>query len=317
MDAHFRAFSFVDRITSVHARRHIEGRYTIPAGLPEFPLSLVGEAVGQLAAWAAMAAVDFGQRPMAGLAGSVELLHAPCPGQVLELAADIENVDAESVEYRGTAHADGTPLLRLKDCVGPMLPLADFDDPQKLRARFEALCSSGADAGGFPGLPPLEFARTGGDPELWMAATFQAPAEAPFFADHFPRRPVFPGSLLMHLTLRLGALLANEIPPPARGRWVPGFIRDMKLRSFIPPGTTLRLEARRKQLSPEAASLALETRTAKELIATASLVLIAKPTCSDVGQTSGLPVHGASGSVPARAGGPPNRPTGGLPDVQT
>jgi hypothetical protein len=74
----------------------------IPSELRDFPLALVGEAIGQLAAWAAMAAVEFGQRPVAGLAGSIELLGEPRPGQVLELAGDLEQVDAESVEYRGT-----------------------------------------------------------------------------------------------------------------------------------------------------------------------------------------------------------------------
>ena len=44
--------------------------------------------------------------------------------------------------------------------------------------------------------------------------------------------------------------------------------------------------------------------------------------CSDVGQTSGLPVHGASGSVNLvrsehRARGPANRQTGGLPHPPT
>jgi 3-hydroxymyristoyl/3-hydroxydecanoyl-(acyl carrier protein) dehydratase len=77
----------------------------------------------------------------------------------------------------------------------------------------------------------------------------------------------------MHLNLQLGAMLATEIPPPAKGRWVPGIIRDMKLRSFIPPGTTLRLEAKLKQHSPDQASLAFETRAADEVIATSGLAL--------------------------------------------
>jgi 3-hydroxymyristoyl/3-hydroxydecanoyl-(acyl carrier protein) dehydratase len=273
MDAHFRAFSFVDRITSVHAGKQIRGRYTIPAALHDFPLSLVGEAVGQLAAWAAMTAVNFGQRPVAGLAGSIEMLHAPRPGQVLELAADVEYVDTESVEYRGTAHVDGTPVMRVLDCVGPMMPLADFDDPLKLRTRFDELCRNGAVPGAFSSLPQMTSTRTGGSAGQCVSATFQVPFEAPFFADHFPRRPVFPGSLLMHMNLELGAMLATEIPPPAKGRWVPGIIRDMKLRSFIPPGTTLRLEAKLKQHSLDQASLALETRAAGEVIATAGLVL--------------------------------------------
>lgn len=273
MDAHFRAFSFVDRITEVHDGRQIRGRYAIPAGLDDFPLSLVGEAVGQLAAWAAMAAVDFSQRPVAGLAGRIELLQEPRAGQVLELAADLEHVDAQSVEYRGTAQVDGTPVLRLKDCVGPMMPLAEFDAPQALRSRFNQLCQTGAIAGGFPGLPQLTLEPSDGNAGGSVAANFQVPAEAPLFADHFPRRPVFPGSLLMHMNLQLGAALAAEIPPPANGRWVPGTILDMKLRSFIPPGATLRLEARLKQSSHDSARLALETRSAGEVIATAGLAL--------------------------------------------
>ena len=122
MDAHFRAFSFVDRIASVHDGRQIRGRYVIPSQRGDFPLSLAGEAVGQLAAWAAMAAVNFAQRPVAGLAGSIELLGEPRAGQVLELAANLEHVDAESVEYTGTAHVDDTLVIRLTDCVGPMVP---------------------------------------------------------------------------------------------------------------------------------------------------------------------------------------------------
>src|SRR5262249_46421168 len=74
----------------------------------------------------------------------------------------------------------------------------------------------------------------------------QVPPSAPFFADHFPRRPVFPGSLLMHLSLQLGAMLVSELRPPASGRWGDWMILDMKLRSFIPPGTVLELDARLK-----------------------------------------------------------------------
>jgi 3-hydroxymyristoyl/3-hydroxydecanoyl-(acyl carrier protein) dehydratase len=273
MDAHARAFSFVDRITAVHEGKRIRGRYTIPSGLHEFPLSLVGEAVGQLAAWAAMAAVGFEQRPVAGLAGRIELLRAPRAGQVLELAADLESVDADGVGYGGTAHADGEPVLGLKDCVGPMVPVADFDDPQTLRARFEQLCGAGAATGAVPDLLQVELERNGGEPGQWASANLQVPAEARLFSDHFPRRHVFPGSLLMHANLQLGAALAGELPPPAQGKWVPATIQDMKLRSFIAPGTALRLEARVKQLAPDAARLALETRTGKEVVATAALLL--------------------------------------------
>jgi 3-hydroxyacyl-[acyl-carrier-protein] dehydratase len=134
-------------------------------------------------------------------------------------------------------------------------------------------CAAPAWSLGGGGLPELSLERTGGDAGRWASATFQVPSEAPLFADHFPRRPVFPGSLLMHLNLQLGRVLANEMPPPARGRWVPATIQNMKPRSFISPGVTLQFEARLKQHAHESASLTLEMRIAKEVIATTGLIL--------------------------------------------
>ena len=122
MDEHFRAFSFVDQITAVQPGVRIRGRYAIPPALEAFAPSLVAEAVGQLAAWSAMAALNFERRPVAGLAGRIELLSPVCPGQTLELSADLESADAEAVAYGGIANADGVPIVRLNDCVGPMVP---------------------------------------------------------------------------------------------------------------------------------------------------------------------------------------------------
>jgi len=294
MDSHFRAFSFVDRITSVRNATEIYGRYAIPSDVDEFPAALVGEAVGQLAAWAAMSALKFTHRPIAGLAGCIEFsggeeLSTPSalressnttqswsstlrPHGVLELAAHLESVDTESVVYNGTAHADGRLVVRLLDCLGPMVPLADLDNPQALANRFKVLCGPGAAPGGFRGLPPLALERTAGETGREARATFQVPPSAPFFADHFPRRPVFPGSLLMHLSLQLGAMLVSELPPPASGRWGDRTILDMKLRSFIRPGTVLELDARLKPRSEASTMLALEARTGSDLLATARLV---------------------------------------------
>jgi 3-hydroxymyristoyl/3-hydroxydecanoyl-(acyl carrier protein) dehydratase len=327
--AHFGAFSFVDRITSVQNATDICGRYVIPSDADEFPGALVGEAVCQLAAWAAMSALKFTHRPVAGLAGRIEfsggaqrghfrpqqlpngkqLIEPPCgpqnvtagrnvraplstppalgessstarswssalrPRGVLELAANLESLDTESVVYNGTARLNGRLVVRLVDCLGPMVPLADLDDPQALAKRFEMLCGPGAAPGGFRGLPPLALERTAGETGRVASATFQVPPSALFFADHFPRRPVFPGSLFMHLSLQLGAMLASELPPPASGRWGDWTILDMKLRSFIPPGTALELNARLKPSSDASAMLALEARSGRDLLATASLVL--------------------------------------------
>jgi 3-hydroxymyristoyl/3-hydroxydecanoyl-(acyl carrier protein) dehydratase len=271
MDGHFRAFSFVDRITGVEPGVCIRGQYTIPPAVDAFPDSLVAEAVGQLAAWAAMAALDCSHRPVAGIAGRIELLSAVRPGQVLDLAAELESVDTETVGYGGTAHAGGRPVLRLRDCVGPMVPVEDFDDPKSVRDRLTLLRAAGAPPGAFGGLPALPLERGGGEEGRRACAVLRVPAVASLFADHFPRRPVFPGTLLMHANLQTAALLASEVPAGGGTRWVPRIVSDVKLRTFIAPGDTLDLEARRTGHSDTVLSVTVESRINQRLVGSAAL----------------------------------------------
>ena len=274
MDDHFRSFSFVDRMTSVQRDAPICGSYTIPANLDAFPLALVGEAVGQLAAWAAMAAVDFRCRPVAGIAGKIEFMAPVQPGQVVELCVNMESVDEEAAAYAGFARVGRVPLIRLEHCVGPMVRVDDFDDPQALRQRFAVLCGPGANPGVFPGLPAFELEAISGDCGRRKHATLQVPAAAPFFGDHFPRRPVFPGSLLMDASLKLAKCLAAEIPPPVRGRaWTIHAVSDLKLRTFIPPGTALEMEARFQESAETTAVLSVETRSKNRVVGAARVLL--------------------------------------------
>lgn len=275
MDHHFRAFSFVDRIVSVEPGARIRGEYLIPSALPGFAPSLAAEAVGQLAAWAAMAKMDFARRPVAGLAGEIELLHPIRPGQRLELAAELDTVDDGAASYGGSVMVDGLLAIRLTHCVGPMLAVEDFDDPAALRARFGLLCNGGATPGGFGGLPAFPLERTGGEAGQRVAAKLQVPTQADFFADHFPRRPVFPGTLLMNASLELAALLATELNVPATGaRWALRSVSDVKLRAFTPPGDVLEIEARLNQISPEGAAVHVEIRKGKRVVGGARVRLI-------------------------------------------
>jgi len=267
MREHFCAFSFVDRITSLEAGVSIRGCYAIPPKVDTFPISLVAEAVGQLAAWAAMGAVDFSHRPVAGIAGKIELLSMVRPGQVLELAADLESVDTDTVGYSGIASADGNPVIRLIDCVGPMVPLEDFDEPEGVRAYCNRLQSVGAVAGRFQGLPALALEIKESVTAELTKASLRVPCTAPFFADHFPRRPVFPGTLLMQANLQAAVMLANS----SGQSWLPRIISEVKLRSFISPGDTLDLEVRRIGCSESRWDVAVESRIGQRLVGSAGI----------------------------------------------
>jgi 3-hydroxymyristoyl/3-hydroxydecanoyl-(acyl carrier protein) dehydratase len=274
MNPHFRAFSFVDRILRLEPGSGACGLYTIPGELKEFPISLAAEAVGQLAAWAAMSATGFEFRPVAGIAGKVELISAVRPGAVLDLSVALETTENDAVAYGGEVRIEGEPVVRLEDCVGPMVEVREFDDPAAVRARFELLCNSGATPGGFKGIPEIPLARHGGERGKSVAAKLAVPAAAPFFGDHFPRRPVFPGTLQIQANLELATWLAAELEPPAEGWiWQPYTVSDVKLRAFVAPDDTLELEARVAALSPEAAIISVETRRQQRLAGSARILL--------------------------------------------
>lgn len=278
MDGHFRAFSFVDRISRLDASGSVCGSYAIPANVREFPASLVAEATGQLAAWGAMSQVDFTHRPVAGIAGQIDLLADVQPGQALELAVQLESADTETVAYAGTASVNGQPILCLHDCVGPMLPVADFDDAKLIRTRFALITSTGAAPGGFAGLPNLSPQTTGGETGQMLQALLNVPATADFFADHFPRRAVFPGTLLMHANLQTAGRLAAQVPLAAGARWRPAVISEVKLRTFIAPGEQLTLTATRAEHQNGTLIVGVESRNQQRLVAGARIEFTAEKT---------------------------------------
>ncbi len=231
MSGRFRAFSFVDRILAHDPAGTVRGRYTIPARATRFPASLAAEAVGQLAAWAAMDALDFRVRPVAGLAGETRFGAPFGPGDTLDLEVTMESATESDVAYHGRALVNGDVALVLDHALGPMLPAGEFDDPDAMRADFVTLTTRGAQPDRFAGVdaPPIDVTeRSHGKVRAMLAI----PTEAPYFADHFPRRPVFPATLLMDALGTLAATAAGD------GVRVAG-MRDVKVRQFMPPGETL------------------------------------------------------------------------------
>jgi 3-hydroxymyristoyl/3-hydroxydecanoyl-(acyl carrier protein) dehydratase len=67
------------------------------------------------------------------------------------------------------------------------------------------------------------------------------PADDPLFADHFPDRPLLPGSLILELAAQVSGLLAEEYAKTQMGieRWaILGMVRDARfLRPVFLPAT--------------------------------------------------------------------------------
>jgi 3-hydroxymyristoyl/3-hydroxydecanoyl-(acyl carrier protein) dehydratase len=262
----FSAFSFVDRIAQLEPGVRAAGRYAIPAHLPHFPACLVAEAIGQLAAWASMAKLGFRRRPVAGLAGEALFRGRAGPGQVLELAVEIETCDEDAVAYGGSARVDGREVLELRHCVGPMLPMTEFDAPEAVRGDCEVLCGPGAPAGRLRALPQLEVTVNERVPGRMVVAILEVPPSAPFFGDHFPRRPVLPGTLLLDRQIELALDLAREAAPGAAA--APARVTDVKMRAFIAPGQPVEIRVALEELDAGSfsASLAATVATGQAVI---------------------------------------------------
>ena len=274
-DAHFAAYSFVDRIVEFDGGRRARGTFAIPAHVAAFPSALVAEAVGQLAAWVAMEAIDFRGRPVAALATETRFLGDAKPGDTLDLGVDIQQCDDDAVAYDGYASVRGRRIIELADCLGPMLPVADFDAPEALRERLALLRGPGAPEGRFAGIGDIAVNVDRLIPGSELHATVDVPSAAPFFADHFPRRPVFPATLLLDLMMRRALDVARG--SDALGA-TPRALRvtHVKMRSFIVPSQRLDIAVALGAADDGVAKAMLSARTGDRLVASARLELAAE-----------------------------------------
>lgn len=246
------------------------GVLAIPPELGYWSPCLVAEAVGQLAAWSAMAKVDFQRRPLAGIAGEVRLGSDAGPGAELELWIAIEHSDGDAVSYHGSASFDGRTVLELERCVGPMFPMRDYDDPDAVRQKFDILCGPGEATDRFEPLQRACMAVTDHDPGRRLHATLTVPDVAAFFADHFPRRPVYPATLLLDHQLELAQRLAVEAGATASGG--PGTltrVTNAKMRAFVLPGQTVEIGAEVKSQGAGTARVLLTASAAGRRVSTA------------------------------------------------
>jgi len=277
MDERFSAFSFVDRIADVSPGASARGTYRIPLRVGEFPASLVAEAVGQLAAWASMAKLDFRRRPVAGLARETRFLRAVGPGDTLDLEADLESCTEDDVAYAGRASVGGQPVIVLEQCLGPMLPAEEFDAPEALYRDYKTLCGDGAPPDRFQGVPTIPLELIDSTPAERVTARLRVPDSAPFFGDHFPRRPVFPATLLLDSQIRLAVGLAHEAMTVADDAELAATrVLDVKIRAFIAPGQLLEIGAEKAAADGTLYAARLSARANGKAVATARVEIAAR-----------------------------------------
>lgn len=250
-------FLFVDRIMELSPAKLVRGikhitrddpyLYCDETGRLSFIPSLIGEALGQLAAWNIMVSNNFTQRPVAGLTARARLYRSAYVGETLLLESFIDHLDEAAVQYHSVARVGDEIVFTIDGALGPLLPMEDFIDPTEVRRQFAEIDRPGE----WPGLMPstaqplaeetprraasMLFDRIlASEPGVSLSAEKRITRAAPYFPDHFPNKPVLPLTVLLECKLNL----AREFI--ARAGFTKSYdvreVRKIKMKEFVYPG---------------------------------------------------------------------------------
>lgn len=268
-------FLFVDRILALSSAagsicgiKHItpadyylssdelERQYFIPA--------LIGETLGQMTAWAAMERSEFRLRPVAGIVESVTMSRPAYVGETLELESWIDALDDTAVEYHGEVRIGSEVIFRLEGALGPMLPMDHFIDPTTVRRQFAEInrpgewpyrssVSSSCMTAESQHSICLQFDHiTQHEPGVGLTAVKHVSRAAPYFADHFPHKPVLPLTILLECKMNLAKEFLRQ------AGWGDAYsvrsIRRIKMSDFVSPGDVVICQ------------VSVKSQTAQELI---------------------------------------------------
>lgn len=254
------SFLFVDKILALEPGKSATGiKHVTPgdpyiiqgrSGAPALMSAIVGETLGQLGAWSIMQANDFSKRPVAGVVNEVNLLDDAYIGDTLLLETTIDACDEAAVHYHGVATVCGRKIFSIDSAIGPMLPMETFIDRQEVKRQFSNIYHPGPCPDYVPSIAKLNNQDFSACPHAsydhilaWesgkrVVAQKNVSMMAPYLADHFPRKPVLPLTILLMCKISLAYRFLTELAPEHLSkRFVPRCIRRVKMNDFVSPGS--------------------------------------------------------------------------------
>ena len=97
------------------------------------------------------------------------------------------------------------------------------------------------------------------------------------FRDHFPRRPVFPATLLLDSAIRVAGELVASSPNGSERCFRPTRMTHVKMRDWVLPGQSVALTAQTLATSDEIARVGLTARVGERTVATARVEFEGEP----------------------------------------
>ncbi|WP_412756341.1 hydroxymyristoyl-ACP dehydratase [Legionella bozemanae] len=291
-------FLFVDRIVESSPGQMIRGVKHVTSndafltvdeqGRSCFIPSLIGETLGQLAAWNVMELQGFTRRPVAGIVASASMHRRAYVGETLLLESFIKHLDDSVMQYHSEAKVGNELVFRIEGALGPLLPMADFIDLDEVRQQFSEINRPGdwsviskesspvLNDDLIMGLElpvvPMTFDRVrSSQPGVSLIAEKRISRAAPYFADHFPKKPVLPLTVLLECKLNLtyefirraGYLIHYKVSE----------LRKIKMNEFVYPGDILECFVTVKKQTEDELILAYRSEVAGKRVCVVDVVL--------------------------------------------
>ncbi|MFI4962572.1 MAG: 3-hydroxyacyl-ACP dehydratase FabZ family protein [Legionellales bacterium] len=291
-------FLFVDRIVHLSLGESIRGIKHVTRddayltadkdGRACFIPSLIGETLGQLAAWNVMLHNDFTLRPVAGVVSRAQLHRPAYVGETILLESHIESLDDKAVQYNSVARVGEEPIFTIEGALGPLLPMEDFIDPEVVRKQFAEIYRPGdwptfkSDAENTPILAlqgprvaPMVFDRIlASDPGLNLIAEKRITRSAPYFPDHFPNKPVLPMTVLLECILNLAEAFVERAGYATD--FQVGALRKIKMNEFVQSGDLVVCHVKVKQQTDEELILSFRSEVEGKRVCVVDVVLHSK-----------------------------------------
>ncbi|KTD17613.1 hydroxymyristoyl-ACP dehydratase [Legionella jordanis] len=249
--------------------------------------SLIGETLGQLAAWNVMQFNGFSMRPVAGVVASAKLHRPAYVGETLELESVIERLDESAVLYNSVAKVGQDIVFTVEGALGPLLPMQDFISDEEIRRQFQEINRPGE----WPetqhktarklalnpfltskdNLPCFNFEHIlSCEPGVCLIAEKRITRAAPYFPDHFPNKPVLPMTVLLECKLNL----AREF---IRRAGFTGYhiseLRKIKMNDFIHPGDVVQCQVKLKEKNDEQLILSFRSEVEAKRVCVLDVVM--------------------------------------------
>lgn len=293
-------FLFVDRIVESSPGQLIRGIKHVTTddtfltadeqGRSCFIPSLIGETLGQLAAWNVMQHNGFSQRPVAGIVASARLHRPAYVGETLLLESFIDNVDDRAVQYHSVARVGDELIFSVEGALGPLLPMSDFIHLDEVKQQYAEIDNPGdweelssisvpliheQQIFQMESLPKVAMAFdriSSSEPGVNLTAIKRVTRAAPYLPDHFPKKPVLPMTVLLECKLNLAHEFVMRAKLPLAYRV--SELRKIKMNEFVHPGDVIECCVTVKRHTDEELILAFRSEVAGRRVCVVDVVLI-------------------------------------------